>query len=121
MCPPLPVELLRRQYLQHIDPDSLRLPSLDALRLPETQKQIYNTMFSQSALSYPLPNRYQYRVLKRLIGMMEQAIEDPDEDVLLSLLSGFTLVFSILSLKSASPTPSLSLMLSSLYGSGDLG
>lgn len=81
MCSILPVELLRRQYLQHVDPDSLQLPSPDVLRLPETQKEIYDTMFSQSALTYPLPSRYQFRVLKRLIGMMEQAIEDPEEDV----------------------------------------
>lgn len=76
-----PLELLKRQYLQQVNPDKIRLPSIDVLRLPKTQEQIFNLLFANGALNYPPPDRYQYRVLKRLINAMEQAIDDPEEDV----------------------------------------
>lgn len=75
------VELLKRQYLQLVDPDQLSLPSFPALRLPDVQAQIYKSMFVNSTHTYTPPERYQYRVLKRLINQLEQAIQDPDEDV----------------------------------------
>ncbi len=76
-----PVELLRRQYLQLMDPEQLTLPSKDLLRLPETQARMYSDMFNESKIFYPLPVRYRFRVLKRLVNALEDAIVDPEEDV----------------------------------------
>ncbi|CAD6571552.1 MAG: hypothetical protein ASARMPRED_004635 [Alectoria sarmentosa] len=76
-----PVELLKRQYLQLIEPEGLTLPPKEVLRLPETQTQIYNDMFNEPRLvDYALPERYKLRVLKRLVKALEDAIEDPEED-----------------------------------------
>ena len=82
----MPVELLKRQYLQLIDPEGLTLPRREVLRLPETQVQIYNDMFDESRLAYAPPERYRFRVLKRLVKALEDAIEDPEEDVRFLLL-----------------------------------
>ena len=76
-----PVEFLRRQYIQLIDPEELRLPSNDLLRLPDIQAQIYSSMFHESSMTYAPPERYRFRVLRRLVKALENAIEDPEEDV----------------------------------------
>lgn len=76
-----PVELLRRQYLQLLDPEGLTLPRKECLKLPETQAQIYNGMFNESRITYAPPERYRFRVLKRLVKALEGAIEDPEKDV----------------------------------------
>ena len=75
------VELLRRQYLQCLDPESLTLPKPELLRLPEIQSRIYSSMFDESKLDYTPPERYRFRVLKGIIAALEKAIEDPEEDV----------------------------------------
>jgi len=79
------VELLRRQYLQLVDPGQLSLPSDPLLILPEVQAQIYTTMFQRASLIDMLPDRYRFRVLKRLIDRLEQAFQNPEDDVRLSL------------------------------------
>ena len=84
------VELLRRQYLQMIDPDELNFSPPELLRLPETQNLIYSTMFVESGLTYLPPKRYRFRVLKRLFNAMENANEDPEEDVCFPRLSVYT-------------------------------
>ena len=76
-----PVELLKRQYLQLTDPEELTLPRKEVLRLPDIQAQIYNDMFDESNIVYAPPERYRFRVLKRLVKALEDAIEDPEEDV----------------------------------------
>ena len=76
-----PVELLKRQYLQLTDPEELALPRKDTLKLPDIQAQIYNEMFDESIITYAPPERYRFRVLKRLMKALEDAIEDPEEDV----------------------------------------
>ncbi len=81
-----PVELLKRQYLQLIDPEKLTLPRKDLLKLPDTQAHIYNDMFDESRITYMPPERYRFRVLKRLVKALEDAIEDPEEDVGFMLL-----------------------------------
>ncbi len=75
------IELLRRQYLQLIDPHELAIPSIEALRLPGVQARIHASMFNQAGLRFPPPDRYKYRVLKKLVAAIEQAIVDPEEDV----------------------------------------
>lgn len=76
-----PVELLRRQYLQLLDPEQLRMPSMDLLRLSQTQADVYNGMFNESRVAFPPPDRYRFRVLKRLVKALEDAVVDPEEDV----------------------------------------
>lgn len=75
------LELLKRQYLQLLDPELLSLPPADVIRLPHVQAQIHETMFRDGCLPYPPPDRYRLRVLKVLVQRMEAAIADPEEDV----------------------------------------
>ncbi|KAL2042081.1 hypothetical protein N7G274_005269 [Stereocaulon virgatum] len=75
-----PVELLKRQYLQLIDPERLELPCKKLLRMPLIQARIFDEILDESALIYLPPERYKSRVLKRLIKALEEAIEDPEED-----------------------------------------
>lgn len=75
------VELLRRQYLQLIDPERLKLPPPEVLRSPDVQKQIHEAMFDDAAIDLGLSLRYRLRVLKRLIRAIEDSIQDPEEDV----------------------------------------
>lgn len=75
------VELLKRQFFQHVNPDDLTLPSKDLLRRPEIQAQIHECMFRTEGVLFPPPDGYQSRVLKLLMKEIEQSIVDPDEDV----------------------------------------
>lgn len=75
-----PVELLRRQYLQLMSPDMLTLPSSE-LRSPQMQSDIYESVFNQSNSRYPPAERYRFRVLKKIVTALEEAVEDPEEDV----------------------------------------
>lgn len=88
--------LFRRQYLQLFEPDFLAWPPKQLLRDPDIQEWIHHNLFDSDQITYLPPERYQYRVLKRLLAKIEQAIEDPEEDVgrYLSLLS-FLLASSI--------------------------
>lgn len=76
-----PVELLKRQYLQLVESEELTLPPKQLLRLPDTQAQIYNDVLTKYDTTWGPPERYKFRVLKRLVKALEDAIEDPEEDV----------------------------------------
>lgn len=76
-----PVELLRRQYLQVIDPEQLKLPTKSLLKLPSVQRSIYERMFNETNVKYSPAERYRFRSLKRVVQALEDAIDDPDEDV----------------------------------------
>ena len=71
--------------MQLTDPEELTLPSNDLIRLPDVQAQIYSSMFTESSMTYTPPERYRFRVLRRLVKALENAIEDPEEDVGVSL------------------------------------
>ena len=75
------VERLKRQYFQLLDPEQLTLPPPEDLRLPEVQTQIFDDLFNELRLTYSPPERYKFRVLKRIVGALGEAIVDPDEDV----------------------------------------
>lgn len=79
------VELLRRQYLQLVDPDRLSLPPDPLLILPEVQAQMFATMFQQAGIVDMPPDRYRFRVLKKLMNRLDQAFQNPEDDVRLSL------------------------------------
>ena len=82
----LPVELLKRQFLQLMKPEELTLPAKELLRLPDTQAQIYKDLFDESSITNGPPERYKFHVLKRLVKALEDAVADPEEDVRVSLL-----------------------------------
>lgn len=75
------VELLRRQYLQLVDPEQLKMPSTEILRLPEVQGRIFDNVFNDEFCSFPSPKPYKFRVLKKIIAAVELSIVDPEEDV----------------------------------------
>lgn len=72
------LELFKRQVLQLVDPKELQWPSRDALRSLDIQSRIYRRLFQSE---HPPPERYQLRVLKRLLSLIEESIVDPEQDV----------------------------------------
>ncbi len=75
------IELLRKQYLQLLEPDLLAIPGPDMLRRPEVQHLLYEEMFHSENLKFAPDSRYQLRVLKKVISRIESSIADPDQDV----------------------------------------
>lgn len=75
------IDLLRRQYLQLVEPEQLTLPAIETLKSPDVQAKIFERLFNVGNLSFPPPDRYRFRVLKRIVRALEQSINDPDEDV----------------------------------------
>lgn len=71
----------KAQYLQLLDLDELSWPSSSTLRKSSAQEWLFKNLFDRMQLQY-LPNdRYQARALKRLLELINGAIEDPNEDV----------------------------------------
>ncbi|KAI9754759.1 MAG: hypothetical protein M4579_004544 [Chaenotheca gracillima] len=87
------IELFKRQYLQLQELDSLAFPPDGLLREASVQARLYVDMFMEDSNPYMPPERYQMRVLKKLISMIENSISDPDEDEissdLMTCLSSF--------------------------------
>ncbi len=75
------LRILQRQYLQLVDLSRLRWPDAQVLKRAEVQSWIFLHMFNASTVRSPPPGRYQLRVLKLLISMLERSIVDPEEDV----------------------------------------
>lgn len=75
------VDLLRRQYLQLVDLERLAIPNLDSLRLPDVQAEIFQTMFDEETRPFPSPDRYKFRVLKKIVDALEEAVVDHEDDV----------------------------------------
>lgn len=73
--------LFRRQYLQLVEPDFLAWPPKPLLKDAGAQTWLYRKLFDPSANDRQPPSWYQLRVLKPLLSKIEQAIEDPEEDV----------------------------------------
>jgi hypothetical protein len=73
--------LFSRQYFQLFEPDFLAWPPAQLLRDPNAQAWLYRNLFSTDNNKYLPPERYQVRVLKSLVSKIEQAIQDPEEDV----------------------------------------
>lgn len=75
------ISLFRRQYLQLFEPDFLAWPPKQLLRDADIQSWLYANLFDSEKHTMLPPERYQLRVLKPLLSKIEQAIEDPEEDV----------------------------------------
>ncbi|KAI9797181.1 MAG: hypothetical protein M1833_005590 [Piccolia ochrophora] len=85
----LSLELFRRQYLQLVELQALTFPNLEDLRDVDIQRALYESLFKPDSLQYAPPERYQIRVLKELISLIENSIVDPDEDDILDDLVSY--------------------------------
>ncbi|KAI1139474.1 putative methyltransferase-domain-containing protein [Hypoxylon sp. FL0543] len=70
--------LLRRQYMQFFEPDFLAWPSPNFLKNIDVQKWLYRHMFDTSRNPRLPPEKYQMRVLKKLIAKIKKATEHPE-------------------------------------------
>ncbi|EKG12161.1 Nicotinamide N-methyltransferase putative [Macrophomina phaseolina MS6] len=60
----------------------MRWPEAEFLKRAEVQAWLFEEMFDRDSIQYPPPERYQVRVLKQLVSVIENAIDDPEEDEL---------------------------------------
>lgn len=75
------LRVFRAQYFQLLDPTQMRWPEAEFLKRAEVQAWLFEEMFDRDSIQYPPPERYQVRVLKQLVSVIENAIDDPEEDV----------------------------------------
>lgn len=87
------IATLIAQYNQQVPAPQLPLPSGSTLLHPSTQSTIYECMFNEdNPQAWPLPPvGYRMRVLKMILGRLEEAIVNPEEDVRPSLCFWFDL------------------------------
>ncbi|KAK7538559.1 putative methyltransferase-domain-containing protein [Phyllosticta citribraziliensis] len=89
------LQIFCRQYLQLVDADSLAWPASQVLKKAHVQQWLFQHMFDQDWTQYLPPERYQARVLKKLMTRIEEAIEDPEEDEISdNLMSALSLLLS---------------------------
>lgn len=65
----------------------LDYPGSRLLREEHVQAFLFNRLFSDGAVPYPPPPRYQLRVLKELMPRIESSIEDWEQHVSLSWMA----------------------------------
>ncbi|KAL8766041.1 MAG: hypothetical protein Q9209_007070 [Squamulea sp. 1 TL-2023] len=68
-----------------LDPEEITYPMDSLIKLPKVQQWIYDNMFNRENVSIYPP--YAFRVLKKLLFILEAAIEDPEEDEILDDLA----------------------------------
>ncbi|KAK7566305.1 putative methyltransferase-domain-containing protein [Phyllosticta paracitricarpa] len=89
------LQIFCRQYLQLVDADALTWPSSELLKKPNVQQWLFEHMFDLDSNRFLPPERYQARVLKKLMTRIEEAIEDPEEDEISdNLMSALSLLLS---------------------------
>ncbi|KAL8922691.1 MAG: hypothetical protein Q9208_005004 [Pyrenodesmia sp. 3 TL-2023] len=76
----LRLEMFRRRYLQMEDPHEITFPPKELIKLPAAQRWMVETMFDRRSIKYLPTARYAFRVMKKLLSILEEAMEDPDED-----------------------------------------
>ncbi|KFX94192.1 hypothetical protein O988_06428 [Pseudogymnoascus sp. VKM F-3808] len=72
------LDLFKRQYLQL--QISLKYPGKECLKHEEFQQLLYSEIFSEDAMKWYPPQRYQLRVLKELVKRIEVSITDWEEE-----------------------------------------
>jgi protein-lysine N-methyltransferase EEF2KMT len=76
------LQVFNRQYLQYVPTEDLRWPDGSILRSIYAQKWLFDNAFdTNGAIKYFPPERYQFRVLKKLVELIQGSIKDPEEDV----------------------------------------
>lgn len=85
------LQLFKRQYFQLLRPELLTWPGATVLKMLEVQTWLFEQLFNVENVKFPPPERYQLRVLKKLMSKVESAINNPEEDVrnTVTLLSVF--------------------------------
>ena len=73
------LNLFRRRYLQL--QNDLKYPDPECLRQDIVQQALLDGIFSENALRYEPPRRYQLRTLKELVRRIEASITDWEEEV----------------------------------------
>jgi protein-lysine N-methyltransferase EEF2KMT len=73
------LDLFKRQYLQL--QLNLKYPEGKYLKHEEFQQMLYSEIFSEDAVKWYPPQRYQLRVLKELMKRVEASITDWEEEV----------------------------------------
>lgn len=73
------LDLFKRQYLQL--QVNVRYPEGKYLKHEEFQDRLYSEVFSEDAMNYYPPQRYQLRVLKELVKRIETSITDWEAEV----------------------------------------
>ncbi|BCR91891.1 protein-lysine N-methyltransferase [Aspergillus chevalieri] len=82
------IPTLIAQYNQQVPAPKLPLPDGKTLLQPTTQSTIYERMFNEdNPQAWPLPPvGYRMSVLKMILGRLEDAIRDPEEDEIMDEL-----------------------------------
>ncbi|KAI4123436.1 MAG: hypothetical protein LQ338_005265 [Usnochroma carphineum] len=76
----LQLEIFRRKYLQMEDPLEINYPAKEVIKPPAAQAWLVENLFNKRNLKYLPTARYTYRVMKKLLSILEDAMEDPEED-----------------------------------------
>ncbi|KAL9636709.1 MAG: hypothetical protein Q9204_002156, partial [Flavoplaca sp. TL-2023a] len=63
-----------------LDPDEINYPMEWFMKLPATQKWIYDHLFNEENVAIIPYSPYAYRILKKLMSILEAAMEDPEAD-----------------------------------------
>lgn len=75
------LQRFKRQYFQLVEAKDLSWPSKDVLRAIESQTWLFHNLFDFNGITYMPPKRYGLRVLKHLLQLIQDSIQNPDEDV----------------------------------------
>jgi hypothetical protein len=81
------LEIFRRQYLQLIPASRLRYPPSGVLKRIQVQNWLFSNLFDDNAVQHVAPPAYRLQVLKKLLGQIEAAFVDADQDVRLDTLA----------------------------------
>ncbi|KAL8896691.1 MAG: hypothetical protein Q9207_007590 [Kuettlingeria erythrocarpa] len=75
-----PLEMFKRKYLQMEDPHEITYPPKELIKPPAAQRWMVDNMFDRRRIKFLPTARYTFRVMKKLLGILEEAMEDPEED-----------------------------------------
>lgn len=76
------LNVFKSQYFQLVPVQDLKFPEQDVIRNIQAQKWLHDELFNTNGLTKYLPStRYQVQVLKRLLILIEESVQDPDHDV----------------------------------------
>ncbi len=82
-----PLEMFKRKYLHMEDPHEITFPPKELVKSPAAQRWMVDNMFDRRRIKYLPTARYTFRVMKKLLSILEEAMEDPEEDVSIRCVS----------------------------------
>ncbi|KAL8867072.1 MAG: hypothetical protein Q9174_005900 [Haloplaca sp. 1 TL-2023] len=75
-------EIFRRKFFQMVHPDDLEYPSRDLARSPAVQQWLFSHIFDEQGHAFGPHARYRFRVLKKVMLIIINAFENPEEDAI---------------------------------------